>query len=398
MSKVIGIIAVFFVIIAVLSGVFYYNITKSLEIMKAEIVEAGQKNGFNVEISGAKMNFLNVIEFEDINIGDFSKNVNAHAKLCKFEISLSDYIKALFERITKNEKVFLRKISKKASLSDIRVKIAENEILSDASAELFFENKNLRYVISARTVLNSDFNTEELSVFGIIDGGFCRIDSKFGFIGGEARVKGELDFQNISLKNPEIELNGIEIDKLALLDFNVSGKLGGKIIPQTDKIAFNTGFTERIKETNFSCSIKIDNFKDLGNEYSKQILAAVAFAGINNIDFAEISADFDYTPSKIEVKNFLADNFRYSVSADGFYIPQSRNYNFSVGIHFNPDMKNGMQKNVWDIMALDAPNNQGRFIGAKVFGKSNDFTISFDDEIMKRGVNSFLSSINDIFK
>ncbi|MCL1946908.1 MAG: hypothetical protein FWF51_07150 [Chitinivibrionia bacterium] len=397
MSKVIGIIAVFFVIIAVFALVFYYNIPKSLEIMKAEFVEVGQKNGFDVEIRDAKINSASVVEFEDISVVDFSKNVRAYAKVCKFEISLSDYIKAIFGQITKKEKVFLKKFSKKTSLENIVVKIAENEIFTDATAELFFENGNLRYVISGKISENSIFEVEDFSSFGIIEGGFCRVDSKFNIFGGEANVKGELDFQNISLKNPEIELNGIELEKL-LPNFNFSGKLSAKINPQTENIVFNADFFEKIKETNADFSIKINNFKDLGSKYSKQILSNVAFAGIKSIDFAEISADVFYSPTKISTTNFLADNFKYSVSADGFYVPQSQNYDFSVGIHFNPDMKNSIQKNIWDVMTPDVPKNQGRFIGAKVYGEGGNFTISFDDEIMKRGVNSFLSSLKDIFK
>jgi hypothetical protein len=393
MSKVISIFVIFFAIIVIFASVFYFNtVPKSLLMMKAGIIESGQKNGFEIEIARARIKFPNLIEFEDVGVSDFSKNLEMSAKLCKIEISMFDYLKSIFKR----EKVFWGSFSKKSSLEDIVLKIGQKPIFENAAADLFFEDDNLQYRISAKEIENSQLPIKNISAFGIIDSGFCKINSRFEIYDGWIEAKGNLNLQNSLLKGLEIGFDGIEISKI-LSDLNISGKIGGKIIPKADEVLLDSHFLGNIKETNAYCSLSISNFKDLGHKSSRQILNAVAFVGIKNLDFAKITAVFDYSPSKVLIDNFLAENFSYSVSVDGHYFPQSTRYDFSVDIRFKPDMRSAIQRNVWESMIPDAPRDQGRKISGNIRGEGDKFSISFDGEIIKRGINSFLSSLKDIF-
>jgi len=115
------------------------------------------------------------------------------------------------------------------------------------------------------------------------------------------------------------------------------------------------------------------------------------------LDFSKITANLDYSRSKLQINNFLADNFKYAVSANGYYIPENQKIDFDVQIHFNPDMKFVIKKEIWNTMTAAEPKNEGRIIGGRVGGTLNNYYVSLDIDVVKRGVNSLLKEIEKLF-
>ncbi|MCL2845818.1 MAG: hypothetical protein FWE23_10295 [Chitinivibrionia bacterium] len=398
MSKLIAFCTIFLVIAGIFTAIFFISVPKSLKIMKAGIVEAGQKNGIIIEIRNSRAKFPNKIEFSDIQISDFSQNFNATIKSCRIDFYFGGYIRAVLRRITMGETIHLQNFSQIAILQGIDLKIAENQIFTKAQGNIFFETQ--KYEITANNFNDFGFEIKNFSACGeLIDSALISINSNFQIPdNGEIDINGFLFFDSLLIfQNPEIEIRGIEIGNL-FPDLNVSGTLAAEITPYADEFTLNAEFLQNIKNIEASASVSINNFRDSGNRFTKQILSALAFVGINSLDFANVSADIKYSPSKIVINDFMADNFRFAILADGRFYPKSSEYRFSAGIRFSPAMRSIIERGIWEAMTPDIPQNEGRFLGASVSGKGENISISFDDQTFRRGINTLLSSIRDIFR
>jgi len=398
MSKLMIFCVIFVVIVGGLTAIFFISVPKSLQIMKTEIIETGQKNGFLVEIRKSKIIFPSTIELGDIQISDFSQNFCVRINSAGSDISFLGYMKAIFGRITGGERILLQSFSQKAVLQGIDLIVAEKHIFTGAQGNLFFEHDGAKFEITAENIENIGIEIQNFSASGkLIDSALVRINSNTGMFGGEIGVNGNLNLNDFTLKNSEIEIRGIEIGNL-LPDFNISGALSAKITPNAEELVLSADFLQNIRNLEASGLVSISNFSDSGNKFSKQILSALAFVGIKSLDFAKISADIEYSPAKIVVNNFIANNYRFAILADGHFIPKDFEYKFSAGIRFTPAARSTMDRAIWETMTPDIPRNEGRFLGANISGRGESISVSFDEQTFKRGINTLLSSIRDIFR
>ncbi|MDR0304763.1 MAG: hypothetical protein LBH98_08380 [Chitinispirillales bacterium] len=396
MSKVIIIFVAFSVIIVIGTGILatiYFP--NSLESMKAEIVEASAKNGFETKIERADFRFPNLIEFGGVCVGDFSKNIKADAKSFELEISLLAYARAIYKQKIKKEKVGISDFSNSAKLKNIVFGVNDKEIFSDAKANLRFEKETLKYDLLINKVDNFYFHVKKIEASGTIDSGFFSINSNIKIFEGNLNMKANFDSYNYLLKDIEAVFNNIEIKNL-FPDLCVYGKISGTMV-SSDFVDIKSDFSKILREKQAVFSIEMSDFKYNNQKYSKPILSAVSVLGINNLDFAKITTNFDYSYSKVRVNSFLADNFKYAVSANGHYSPQNNKLDFSIQIHFNPDMKFAVRKEIWNAMVFAEPKNEGRKIGGRIDGHVSGYSISLDNEVMKKGVNSFLKEIEKLF-
>ena len=396
MSKVIVIFAVFLTIlamgVAILTTVYLPN---SLESMKAEIVETSAKNGFETKIESAAFNFPNLVEFSEVSVGDFSKNIRANAESFQLEISFLDYAKAIFRKKIKKAKIGISDFSNFAKLKDVDFFVNGKEIFSDGEANLYFENAVLKYDLSSDKAGDFYFHVKKIEANGTIDSGFLGINSNIKILGGNLEIKANCDLNTYLLKDVVLNFSGIEI-KDVFPAAGVSGKMSAAVLVGGD-IDIKSNFAKILKEKQADCSIEINGFKYDNLKHSKTILSAVSFLGITNLDFSKITTNLNYSRAKVKINNFLADNFKYAVSANGYYIPENQKIDFDVQIHFNPDMKFAIRKEIWNAMLNAEPKNEGRRIGGKVGGSVNNYYVSLDIDIVKKGVNSLLKEIRNLF-
>jgi hypothetical protein len=396
MSKVIVIFAVFLTILAmgvsILTTIYLPN---SLELMKAEIVETSAKNGFETKIESAAFKFPNLVEFSGVCVGDFSKNIRANAKSFQLEISFLDDVKAIFRQKIKKSKIGINDFSNFAKLKNVDFFVSGKEIFSDGEADLYFENGALKYDLSADKTGAFYFPVKKIEANGTIDSGFLGINSNVKILGGNLALKADCYLHTYLFKDVVLNFSGIEIKDI-FPAAEVSGKMSATLLLGGD-IDIKSNFAKILKEKQATCSIEINGFKYDNLKHSKTILSAVSFLGINNLDFSKITADLDYSRSKVKINNFLADNFKYAVSANGYYIPENQKIDFDVQIHFNPDMKFAIRKEIWNAMLTAEPKNEGRKIGGKVSGNVNNYSVSLDNDVMKKGVNSLLKEIEKLF-
>jgi hypothetical protein len=396
MSKVIVIFIVFLTIlaagVAILSTVFLPN---SLEAMKTEIVETSAKSGFETKIEAVAFKFPDLVEFSGVSVSDFLKNIQAHAETFVLEISFWDYAKAVLMQKFKKTKIGINDFSDCAEIKNIKFSAAGKEIFSEGKANLRFENGSLKYNLSADKGGYSYFPIKEIKADGIIDSGFFGINSNFKILGGSLTLKADYDINACLLKNTTADFSGIEI-KDVFPAYGVSGKISGSAIVRGG-VDIRSNFAQILKEKQASCSIEISGFRYGGDKYLKPILNAVAFLGIRHLDFSKITADIDYSRSKVLVNSFLADNFKYAVLAGGYYIPDNQKIDFDIQIRFNPDMKSAMRKEIWNALIAAEPKNEGRKISGRVSGNINNYSVSLDNDVMKKGVNSLLKELEKLF-
>jgi len=396
MSKVIVIFAVFLTIlamgVAILTTVYLPN---SLESMKAEIVETSAKNGFETKIESAAFNFPNLVEFSEVSVGDFSKNIRANAESFQLEISFLDYAKALFRKKIKKAKVSISDFSNFAKLKNVDFFVSGKEIFSDGEANLSFENGALKYELSADKAGAFYFPVKKIEASGTIDSEFFGINSNIKIFDGNLALKANCDLNTYLLKDVVLNFSGIEI-KDVFPTAGVSGKMSVAALVEGG-VDIKSDFAKILKKKLAACSIEISGFKCDNSKYVKPILSVVPYLGITNLDFLKITADLNYSHSKMKINNFLADNFKYAVSASGYYIPENQKIDLDVQIHFNPDMKFVIKKEIWNAMLAAEPKNEGRKIGGKVSGSVNNYYVSFDIDVVKRGVNSLLKEIEKLF-
>ena len=396
MSKVIVIFAVFLTIlamgVAILTAVYLPN---SLESMKAEIVETGAKNGFETKIESAAFKFPNLVEFGEVSVGDFSKNIQANAESFQLEISFLDYAKATFKKKIKKAKIGISDFSNFAKLKNVDFFVNGKEIFSDGEANLYFENGALKYELATDKAGTFYFPVKKIEASGTIDSEFFGINSNIKIFDGNLALKANCDLNTYLLKDVVLNFSGIEI-KDVFPTAGVSGKMSVAALVEGG-VDIKSDFAKILKKKLAACSIEISGFKCDNSKYVKPILSVVPYLGITNLDFLKITADLNYSHSKMKINNFLADNFKYAVSASGYYIPENQKIDLDVQIHFNPDMKFVIKKEIWNAMLAAEPKNEGRKIGGKVSGSVNNYYVSFDIDVVKRGVNSLLKEIEKLF-
>jgi len=397
MSKIIAFLAIFIGITGVLTAIFFLNVPKSLQIIKAQVIETGKNSGFDIEIRESKITFPNTIEFGGISVVNSAQNLELRINSCRFDISFADYIASVFNRITRGRSIYMRNFSQRGILEGIELEADGKKIFSEGEGSLFFENEDPRFEITTQNFADLGVEVQKITLSGLIDNAVCIISSKLFTLGGEINLNAVLDFHNFTLKNVKLEARGLELAKIAP-DFNVSGTLFAEIIPKPEEFALNADFLKNFKEAEASASVSVLNFKDEGSRFARQILSALAIVGINSLDFAKISANFEYSPPKIAVNDLVADNFRFSVLADGHFTPKTLEYDFRAGIRFSPVMRSSVERNIWEAMTPDIPQNEGRFLGATILGKGENLSVSLDEQVFRRGINSLLSSLRDIFR
>ena len=390
MSKVIGFFAIFVVIIAC-SAVFF--LPKTLISFENGIISGAEKNGFLLKIGNTSFSFPDKIVFENAEVlsilnNDFSAKIS-HTAL---DFSLTDYIKSLF----KSNRT-ISDFSNTAQLSDISLFFQDTEILPNAKAVINFTSDNLKYKISADRFNYGDFNASKITIDGTFDSTKTDFTANIEIFGGLIKFIADYDLQRNHLELSKIALQDIDLPQILPDDVKITGKLSGEIIPRALPHNFSN-FDEILENTEAECVLSIKNFGFEDKKISKPILDAVYFVGINDLNFREITANFDYSHSNLRVKNLRADNFKYAVELNGFFIPKTQRFDFNTEIRFNPDMHFAIQRNVWNAMTRTEPNNQGRKITGKISGNGSDISVSLDSEIMRRGVNSILSEIKNIFR
>jgi hypothetical protein len=242
-----------------------------------------------------------------------------------------------------------------------------------------------------------DFTISKIEISGILDSNITNFTAKLDAFCGQIYVIADYDFQKSDVNIQKISLQNIDLQQILPDDINASGAVFGEIIPQKLPASFSN-LDEIFQKTVAECSLSVKNFKFEDKKISKPILDAVYFVGINDLNFKEITANFNYSYLNTRVKKFRADNFKYAISATGFFIPKSQNFDFDTEIHFNPDMKGVIQKNIWNSLLPSVPNNEGRKLTGKISGNPNNISVMLDTEIIKKGINSILNEIKDIFR
>lgn len=411
MSKVIGIFAFFLIVIAIFAGFFFYAMPQSLETLKSEIISSADKNGFAMEIGNAQFTYPDKIIFEEIFAMNGARMFAASEK-CELIISPFNYLKAIFRNKFKNKKIELSDFVKEIITDDLV--LVNNSGKIENPEEIFKSGKNIIYA-NARIFFDGEtlnkwiysIKTENINIFGnSIENfeaagvaGSENIAFNFNFLGGDFKLLANVRWEDMMLMAVNLSFENVDLQKILPADINAEGKLSGKIIPSSlpPSLAGISSFDDIIKGTKAQCRLSVKDFKLGGNKAFQSILDAVQFVGIENLNFREITADIDYSYENSRIKSLVADNFKYKVSTTGFYIPKTQKFNLDTEIHFNPDMKMVIQRNIWNAMTKSKTNKEARIITGTISGNSSNVSISLDSEIMKKGVNSILKEIEKLF-
>jgi hypothetical protein len=212
MSKGILIFGAFLIIMTVITVTaikFYFP--NSLETMKTEIIETSVKNGFKMEIENVSFCSPNIVRFDNIFVADVSTNVKAAAKSFELEISLFDYLNAIYRQKVKKEKIGIKDFSHSAKFKSVNFFINGKEIFSDAKANLYFEETlKTAYDLSADKIADFYFPIQGFFVNGTINGDILGINSDIKMLGGKVSVKTSHRLHHYSLRETQISLSGIK--------------------------------------------------------------------------------------------------------------------------------------------------------------------------------------------
>jgi len=411
MSKVIGIFAFFLIIIAISAGFLYITMPQSLETLKSEIIYSVGKNGVAMEIDNARFSYPNKIIFEGIGAMN-SARMFAVAETCELKISPFDYAKAFFQNKFQNKKIelsdFVREINiddlilvnTKGKIEDLEEIFKSGENIIYTKAKIFFDDKILKkwiYVIKADQIDIFGNTIENVEVAGIVSHENVYIN--FDLLGNRFDLLANIRWEDMMLMAVNLSFENIYLQRLMPSDINATGKLSGMIVPSVlpPSLSGISSIDDIIKGTKAEISLSIKDFKLGDNKFSQPILDAIQFVGIDNLNFQEITADIDYSYENAKIKNLVADNFKYKVSATGFFAPKTQKFNLDTEIHFNPDMKMIIQRNIWNALTKSETNKEARILTGTISGNGNNVSISLDGEIMKKGVNSILKEIEKLF-
>lgn len=410
MSKIIGIFVFFLMIIAVSAAIFHFTVPQSLETLKSEIISEANKNGFEMEIEKVKFVYPDIVEFENI----FAMNelgIIANTESCKLKTSIFDYVKSVFQKRFQDKDVEFKDFTNDITIDELKLFFVKNgtkelenafetgENMVNASLKIFFDSQssnNWFYSLKTDSLGIFNHSLKNVAAFGIV--GSENISLNFNYLGGNFLVAMQCDWKNSMLVSMNISFENIDLQQIIPDNINASGLLSGTINP-TKFPTFSTDnlIDDIIMNTEAECSLSVKNFKLDDNKFSKPILDAVLFVGINDLNFQELTANIYYSYLNTDIKNLLADNFKYKVSAQGSLIPKTQKFNLNTEIHFNPDMKFVIQRNIWNSMLSAEPNNEGRKLTGKISGNTNNVSVTLDGEIMKKGINSILSEIEKLF-
>ena len=387
--KIFAIFAVFFVLLAVSAVIF---LPKSLVFFENEMILASERSGFLMSIENTAFVFPDKIVFENAEVSSLA-NRDFSAKISHFalDFSITDYIKSLFKR---NRTVF--DFSDVVELSDISLFFKENEILSNAKARINFTPDGLNYKIFTDGFNYGDFEISDIEIDGFLDSISTNFTIKTEVFGGIANVFADYDLLKNKFSINRITLQNIDLPKILQNDINIAGRLSGEIIPQELPRNFSN-LDEILKYTKAECVLSIRNFRLKDMNFSRPITDAVQFVGINSLDFQEITARINYSYENTRVSQIIADNFKYAFHLSGTFIPKTQRIDFYTEIIFNPDMKFAIQRNIWNSMLPAGTNGQGRKLTGRISGSGSNVSVSLDGEIMRRGVNSLLSDLRNLF-
>ena len=455
MAKVIGFSALFLTFSAIHVGVFFVNHINSANFLKNLLTENAKSQGFLVEIEDGEVHFARSATFFNVstlyrhqrviflpneyyefiipsyeytnfslNVGRVEVNIDAE-KYFRFAV------RSLFGQNTNWQDFILG-----VKAFDISLSIDDSPVFENGRANIHREpsedneGQKLQFYLFDGDIKSQ--NLQDLNISDFFIRGFVseeelntiNINSDFTANGAEVNIFAIFNLESSDFDDLLIRVGNLELANI-FYGIGISGELSLAIKPNIRSNPhfvndvgcfswdFNLDFWQNIKENCFSGSVGITNFRYWDEPLNRQILDAVSFLGIHSLNFSNIVADFAYFPmhsemagpGAINIENFLASSRNFDIFANGQLlhgVPLTPNwyftYNFNTEIRFSQGARSFIDRNIWSVLSPNRAGGEGRFLSAQVSGEGQNISISFEQEIFKRGVNQILSEIRNFFR